>query len=71
MRKKRVPHVIGDVSERADARMLGDHQCRWSSEHERRLTTGLDMLLEIFEERRASLVAIHAPEIQDEVRRDA
>src|SRR5512132_30846 len=71
MREKRVADSGRHVAKRTNAWVIGNRQRRWSGEHERRLPAGFDVLLEIFDERGASLVAIDAPEIQDEIPRDA
>ena len=64
MREQCVPHVIGNIAKRRDARVIGNLQLRGTRQDERGIAAVLDVLLEVVEQRLAALVAIDAPQVQ-------
>src|SRR5690349_21145985 len=71
VREQRAANIISHVAQRPDAGVIRNHQRGWSREDQRRVAAAVNVFLEVLEQRGAPLVAVDAPEIEDEFSRNA
>ncbi len=68
--EQRPAQIVFDVAERVNPSVQRHDQRGWPRQNERRLSAGVGVLLKVFEECRAALVAIDTSQVQHVVRRD-